>query len=48
MMMIANLIGKPDATFIEQIEDNDNRTFMKNLPNSRGKDFNDIFRGADE
>ena len=48
MMMITQLIGKPDAAFIEQIEDNDNRTFMRQLPNTRGKDFNELFRSANE
>lgn len=46
MMMITNLIGKPSNTLIDQIEDNDNRTFMRQLPNNRGKDFNELFRGA--
>ena len=46
MMMIANLIGKPDSAFIDLIEDADNRTFMRNLPNTRGKDFNELFRNA--
>ena len=48
MMMITNLIGKPDATLIDKIEDNDNRTFMRQLPSTRGKDFNELFRGANE
>ena len=47
-MTIANLIGKPDNSFIELIEDADNRTFMKNLPNTRGKDFSELFRNANE
>ena len=46
MMMIANLIGKPDSAFIDLIDDADNRTFMRNLPNTRGKDFNELFRNA--
>lgn len=48
MMMITNLIGKPDAALIDQIEDNDNRTFMRQLPSNRGKDFTELFRGASE
>ena len=48
MMMITNLIGKPDAALIDQIEDNDNRTFMRQLPSTRGKDFNELFRTANE
>ena len=47
-MMITNLIGKPDAALIEHIEDADNRTFMRQLPANRGKDFNELFRGANE
>lgn len=46
--MITNLIGKPDAALIDQIEDNDNRTFMRQLPSTRGKDFNELFRSANE
>ena len=46
MMMITNLIGKPDAALIETIEDADNRTFMKQLPAAKGKDFNELFKGA--
>ena len=48
MMMITNLVGKPEAALIDQIEDADNRTFMRQLPNNRGKDFNELFRGANE
>jgi len=47
-MMITNLIGKPEAALIDQIEDNDNRTFMRQLPSNRGKDFNELFRGAND
>lgn len=46
--MITNLIGKPDSALIDQIEDNDNRTFMRQLPSNRGKDFNELFRGAND
>jgi len=46
MMMITNLIGKPDSNLIEQIEDVDNRAFMKQLPNQKGKDFAEFFKGA--
>ena len=46
MMMITNLVGKPDAQLIETIEDVDNRAFMKQLPNNRGKDFSEVFKGA--
>lgn len=48
MIMITNLVGKPDAALIEQIEAVENRTFMRQLPNNRGKDFNELFRGANE
>ena len=46
--MITNLVGKPENALIDQIEDADNRTFMRQLPNNRGKDFNELFRGANE
>jgi len=36
MMMIAKLVGKPPASFIEQIEGADDRQFMRALPNHRG------------
>ena len=29
MMMITNLVGKPDAKLIDKIQDADNRTFMR-------------------
>ena len=29
MMMITNLVGKPDRALIDDIEDADNRTFMR-------------------
>mmetsp|Transcript_10735 Transcript_10735/g.13408 ORF Transcript_10735/g.13408 Transcript_10735/m.13408 type:complete len:89 (+) Transcript_10735:632-898(+) len=29
MMMITNLVGKPEPALIDQIEDADNRTFMR-------------------
>ena len=46
MMMITNLIGKPDSKLIQAIEDPDNRTFMMQLPPAKGKDFNELFKGA--
>jgi len=45
MMMITNLIGKPSNDLIDQIEDLDNRQFMKNLPAQKGKDFRELFKG---
>lgn len=48
MMMITNLIGKPDAALIDQIDDPDNKQFMRELPNNKGKDFNQLFSGASE
>ena len=44
MMMITNLIGKPDADLIEQIYDVDNRQFMKQLPSQSGKNFSEVFK----
>ena len=43
--MITNLIGKPDAYLLNQIEDSDNRTFMEQLPDKKGKNFAEVFKG---
>jgi len=43
-MMITNLIGKPGDDLIEQINDVDNRTFMKQMPSQKGKDFKQVFK----
>ena len=48
MMMITELIGKPSDALIEQVEDADNRQFMRTLPAKKGKDFNELFRGAND
>ena len=48
MMMITELVGKPSEALIDQVEDNDNRAFMRTLPARTGKDFNELFRGANE
>lgn len=45
MILITNLIGKPNEELINQIEDIDNRQFMKNLPPQKGKDFKELFKG---
>jgi len=47
-MMITELVGKPSEALIDQVEDNDNRAFMRTLPARSGKDFNELFRGANE
>lgn len=44
MMMITNLIGKPDKDLIDQIDDVDNRLFMQQLPNKKEQDFNELFK----
>jgi serine/threonine protein kinase len=46
MHMITELVGNPDTKFIAQIDDEDNRTFMKQLPKRKGQDFNELFKGA--
>ena len=46
MHMITELVGNPDSKLINMIEDEDNRTFMMQLPKRRGQDFKEIFKGA--
>lgn len=44
MHMITELIGSPSADLINQIEDEDNKKFMKELPKRKGTDFNELFK----
>ena len=41
--MIVNFIGSPNQALIGKIQDSDNRTFMEQLPNQAGKNFNELF-----
>ncbi len=42
--MINDLVGSPGADLIEQIKDEDNKKFMKELPKRKGQDFNELFK----
>lgn len=44
MHMINELIGSPTQDMINQIEDEDNKKFMKDLPKRKGQDFNELFK----
>jgi len=44
MHMITELIGSPSIDLINQIEDEDNKKFMKELPKRKGTDFNELFK----
>jgi len=44
--MITELVGNPDSKLIKMIEDEDNRTFMMQLPTRKGQDFKELFKGA--
>jgi len=46
MHMITELVGNPDSKLIKMIEDEDNRTFMMQLPTRKGQDFKELFKGA--
>jgi len=44
MHMITELIGSPSQDLINQIEDEDNKKFMRELPKRKGTDFNELFK----
>ena len=48
MMMISNLIGRPTDAIINEIEDERIKEFMIKLPHSRGQNFRELFKGANE
>lgn len=43
MKMIVNICGSPGKDLIKNIQDSDNRQFMEQLPNQRGKNFKELF-----
>ena len=45
MRMITELIGSPSNDLMVQIEDEDNRNFMKTLPPCKGVNFKELFKG---
>ena len=46
MMKINDLIGNPDPSFVDSVEDSDNKDFLKSLPRRECKDFTQVFKGA--
>lgn len=42
--MITELIGSPSSDLVNQIEDEDNKKFMRELPKRKGTDFNELFK----
>lgn len=44
MHMITELIGSPSSDLVNQIEDEDNKKFMRELPKRKGTDFNELFK----
>jgi len=43
--MITDLVGSPSHDLIAQIEDEDNKLFMQQLPKKKETDFNQLFKG---
>ena len=44
--MITKLLGNPSPKLINQIENEKNREFVLQLPKRQGKNFDEIFKGA--
>lgn len=44
--MITKLLGNPSSKMINQIENEKNRDFVLQLPKRDGKNFDDLFKGA--
>lgn len=44
--MITKLLGNPSAKLVNQIENEKNKEFVLQLPKREGKNFNDLFKGA--
>lgn len=44
--MITNLIGNPQDDLVEQITILKNKEFIQNLPKTKPKDLNTVFKGA--
>lgn len=45
--MITKLLGNPSAKLVNQIENEKNKEFVLQLPKREGKNFNELFKGAD-
>jgi mitogen-activated protein kinase 1/3 len=46
MNMITSLVGSPDLKFISKIADEENKKYMLGLPDKKGIDFKELFKGA--
>jgi p38 MAP kinase len=44
--MITKLLGNPSPKLVNQIENDKNKEFVLQLPKREGKNFNDLFKGA--
>lgn len=44
--MITKLLGNPSAKLVNQIENEKNKEFVLQLPKREGKNFNELFKGA--
>ena len=44
--MITKLLGNPTSKLVNQIENEKNRDFVLQLPKREGKDFGQVFKGA--
>ena len=44
--MITKLLGNPSSKLVNQIENEKNREFVLQLPKRDGKNFDDLFKGA--
>jgi serine/threonine protein kinase len=44
--MITKLLGNPSAKLVNQIENEKNKEFVLQLPKREGKNFDELFKGA--
>jgi serine/threonine protein kinase len=47
LSMITKLLGNPSSKLISQIENDKNKEFVLALPKREGKNFDELFKGAD-
>ena len=46
--MITKLLGNPSAKLVNQIENEKNKEFVLQLPKREGKNFDELFKGAEK
>ena len=46
--MITKLLGSPDASFVNKIENEKNKEFVQQLPQRSGQDFNELFKDSNK